>query len=223
MKKLVVGLIAVAAVMALMAAGYAARTTRRVGTRTAHKPLVLLAGDSLTANYQDDAASLLTARGYNVITQGIPGSGLLDANQCDGSYARQLRRTYKADIVVWLANGNYGFSGLRLCQPMQTYGSTAFLKAWARSAKKTETIMSVRSKFYWVLSPQTGYSYVWEPLLRQIASIYVGLAATRPRGHVIDAYSAFGPFDKSLHTDWIHLNDAGSAKMAALVVREITH
>ena len=67
----------------------------------------------------------------------------------------------------------------------------------------------------------SGYkSHVIQPL----NAIYSQVAASKPtHTGTIDAWTAFGGkvFDQSLHKDDQHLNDAGTALMANLVVNAV--
>jgi lysophospholipase L1-like esterase len=186
---------------------------------------VLLVGDSLTGNYGPVAAQRLRAKGYEATVVSVRGGGLLDADKCKGKYARKLVKAHRPDVVVYQSKGNYnllGHVGVRPCRPQVAYGTADFYSRWQKAAAKNETALTKKgARFYWILNPSTDPRF--DPsgfIIPELNRIYRKL---RPFW-VIDAWTPFGgaTYDPDLHqADGLHLNAAGSALMADLVVARI--
>jgi lysophospholipase L1-like esterase len=206
-------------VLGLATPAHAAKSRAQV--RRPGPPRVLLIGDSITNNYEQEAVTLLSARGYQVIPFGIFGTGLLDANNCKGHFARDVMRYVDPDVVVVEYIGNYGGRvefGVAPCEPMKPYGSKAWLRRWGNAAKNNYRAYGRRgARVFFVQVPSVNFSPKRE-VVPQINAIYRGLG-----GPTIDAWTAFGgaPFDQSLRKDGQHLNQAGAEKMAALVAQAV--
>jgi hypothetical protein len=181
---------------------------------------VLLVGDSMTFNYEAAAKPLLAAEGYQVTLMGIAGSSLLDHGVCDGVFAKGLLKSYRPDIVVYEANGNYANrvnAGVPVCQPAKPYGSAAWLRRWRNSAALSQRILTRRGAAFLWIEPPSVNSEPKADVLPELNAIYRGLGPT------VDAWTAFGgpTFDQSLRYDDQHLNQQGAAKLAHLVVTAI--
>jgi lysophospholipase L1-like esterase len=182
---------------------------------------VLLVGDSITASYQDEAAALLRARGYQVVLAGLHGRSLLDQNMCKGAAVSLLRAFHDPDVVVLEGISNYALltaGGIPPCQPMVAKYSKAFYREW-RKAAKANTKAADRKRTIWVLAPQTRSDVG----IRRLNDIYRKLGRY-PLARTVDAWTSFGgaTYNASLHVaDGIHLNQAGQNRLAALVAAAV--
>lgn len=204
------GLIALGVVVSAPVAGAASRAD----TRTPGPERVLLVGDSITINYQDVAAAELGARGYQVIRAGIAGASLLDADICNGAYAKDLLKMVDPDVVVFENNGNYANRrGVPVCRPTE-YGTDVWLRRWRNAAALNQRVLKRRgARFIWVEAP----SVKMQPkaaVVPKLNSIYENL------GDTADAWTEFGgeTFDPSLRYDGQHLNESGAELMTNVVV-----
>jgi hypothetical protein len=179
---------------------------------------VVLVGDSLTVNYQDEAVAMLAKRGYQVIPVGIGGLSLLDRTICSATWAREVRKMADPDIVVFESSGNYGnVPQLGMCTPRREYGSDGWLRRWRGAAMNNQRQFTRRgARMLWVEVPAVNYSPKRE-IIQPINAIY------REVGETVDAWTAFGgeKFDPSLRSDAQHLNQRGSDLMAELVAKEV--
>jgi lysophospholipase L1-like esterase len=189
-------------------------------TDTSGPPRVLLVGDSITANYQEAAVAQLRAKGYDATGVGVRNTGLLDQGICDGGYAATMRRRFDPDVVVLEYTGNYGF--IPACVK-KTYGSKPFFNHWRGAAQRNAARYSRNgARIVWVLPPMPSSRWVHTMVVPQIDELSRALAGKRGEA-VADAWTAFGgpSYNPSLHTDGLHLNDAGVATMANLVVQTV--
>jgi lysophospholipase L1-like esterase len=207
---------AIAAVAALMAIG---TTAAPVGAGAADRPpgplRVLLVGDSITVNYQDEAAAMLRAKGYAVTTRGLGGWGMRDRSSCKGQYARDLE-TLRPDVVVFQSSGNYGM--YPRCNRTQ-FATPTWFNQWRTEATRTQRILTRKgARFHWLLTPMVSAS-MKQVVVPMTNAMYENLAEEP----VIDAWSEFGgwSFNSELHSDEIHLNQAGADRVADLVVETV--
>jgi hypothetical protein len=223
MRRAVGMVIAAAAALALvaMSSAPAGATIAPEDRHEVRKPgplRVVLLGDSLTVNYQDEAVAMLSKRGYQVIPAGIGGLGLLDRTICSAGYARNVRKFADPDIVVFMSSGNYGtLPALGMCNPRREYGSDAWLRRWRGAAVNNQRQFTRRgARMLWIEVPAVNSSPKRE-IIKPINAIY------REVGETVDAWTPFGgeKFDQSLRSDVQHLNQRGSDLMAELVVDEI--
>jgi hypothetical protein len=179
---------------------------------------VVLVGDSITYNYQDEAAALLRPRGYQVFEIGVPGIGLLDRDFCNASWARLVRKMADPDIVVFESNGNYGvLPQFPACNPRKEYGSKPWLRRWRNAAINNQRQFTRRgAQMLWVEVPTVNFSPKRE-VVPMLNSIY------REVGPTIDTWTPFGSevFDPTFHYDDQHLNQEGADLMAEVVVEAI--
>jgi lysophospholipase L1-like esterase len=218
MKRFVVGALLVALV--LVAVVEPAGATKRERIRRPGPRRVLLVGDSITANYQDEAAAALRAKGYEVFTEGVYYTGLLDANQCHGDQARAQLGRDDPDIVIFENVGNY--AGAPKCSPAVDYGSEAFYRRWRTSARLSQRILlTARARFFWIVAPTVTYE-ARRLVVPKVNAIYRQIAGNRAQ--LIDAWTAFGgsTYNAGYHqADGLHLNQSGQNRLAALVVSAI--
>jgi hypothetical protein len=177
---------------------------------------VLLAGDSITVNYQRIAAAALRAKGYEVTLDGRPGTGLRDAWACRGQRAEMLQPV-NADVVIFQSSANYGVMYPTCLNT--PYASPAFFRQWANEARRTQRLLSKNgARFHWLSSPnvESGIKRLTIPMVN---NIYNDTA----KFPTIDAWTAFGgaTFDPDLHSDAAHLNGDGAQLMADLVVEAV--
>jgi hypothetical protein len=217
------GAIAVLTALVLVVAlASPAHAVNRDKVRRPGPPRVLLLGDSITESYQDEAATLLTRRGYQVIKAGRGGTGLLDADHCNGQWQRFLTSLADPDIVVVEYVGNYLFYPPCTKLPVLKRTAPKFLRHWTKSARLTQRLLMKRgARFLWVLNPAVDYPprTAQMPLLNDA---YRRVGGTKT-GYV-DAWTAFGGavYNASLHApDGIHLSQAGQNRLAALVANAI--
>ncbi len=182
---------------------------------------MLLVGDSITVSYQDQAAALLRAKGYQVLLAGFPGRSLLDLNMCRASEAHYWAKSFHPDVVVYQAIGTYGLltgGGIPPCAPPLTPGSTAFFRKWKKAAGLNQRAFKAPARFLWILNPQTvpaSNTAALNAIYRDVAQGKAGL---------IDAWTSFGgaTFDPRWRIwDGVHLNEAGQTRMANLVVAAV--
>ena len=210
----VVGLVslAVVAVCALPAGA---------ATRTPGPRRVLLVGDSITVSYQDEAAAMLRAKGYQVRLAGFPGRSLLDVNMCKASEAHYWSSSFDPDVVVYQAIGTYGLltgGGIPPCLPSVTPGSVPFFRKWKSAANLNQRAFTARARFLWILNPQTA------PAKNTAALNTIYRDVAQGKAGLIDGWTAFGgaTFDPQWRIwDGVHLNQAGQTRLANLVVAAI--
>jgi hypothetical protein len=198
-----------------------AQAANRAKVRRPGPLRALLVGDSITASYQDEAAALLEARGYQVSKSGLGGTGLLDVTQCRGDYAQALLTYTDPDIVVGEWVGNNGTTALPICAPPAPFASAAWYRDWKKSARLTQKILMSRgARFLWVLAPAVSYPNRVSVIPR-LNAIYRQVAGQR--AGLVDAWTGFGvTYNPSLHVaDGIHLNQAGQNRLAALVAQAV--
>ena len=188
---------------------------------------VLLIGDSLTEQYQARVQPLLGPE-YQVITGGVPGSSMLDADLCDGSRSQLLVNLYDPDIVVAEYTGNYGLlaalGGPAKCVTTP-YGSTKFFSKWATSARKNQRILKSRgARLIWTLLPASSTVNLagnYKAAIPRLNTIY---RKTAPKGTYVDLWTAFGgaTYNASLHhPDGLHLSAAGNSTFASMVASAV--
>jgi lysophospholipase L1-like esterase len=201
---------------ALMAIGTTAAPAGAGANSRPPGPLrVLLVGDSITVNYEDEAAAMLRAKGYQVTVRGLGGWGMRDRSSCKGQYARALEQL-RPDVVVVQSSGNYGM--YPRCNRTE-FATPTWFNQWRTEATRTQRILSRKgARFHWLLTPMVSAS-MKQVVVPMTNAIYESVA-TEP---VIDAWSDFGgwTYDAALHSDSIHLNQAGAERMADLVVETV--
>ncbi len=175
---------------------------------------VLLVGDSITMSYQDEAAAVLRARGYQVTVDALGGSGLRDLFACHGRRPKALRRL-DADVVVYQSIGVYG---MRPRCSATLRGTPRFFRQWENEAAMAQRILTRNgARFLWILNPQTEPPWAVD----RFNAIYQTTAGADDDTELIDAWSPFGgaTYNPALHDpDGIHLNQAGQSLLARLVV-----
>lgn len=185
---------------------------------------VLLIGDSLTAFYQDRVQPLL-GPGYQVLTGGVPGSSLLDADLCGGSRSQTLVNLYDPDIVVAEYVGNFGLlaaiGGTPICPGVAGNGTTKWFNQWSASARKNQKILKSRgARMIWTLVPSStthNWAGNYATAAPRLNAIY---RKTAPKGTFVDLWTAFGgaTFNSAMHDpDGLHLSEAGYDQFAAMV------
>jgi lysophospholipase L1-like esterase len=219
-RRVVVG--ALASVLGIMAFAPSAAAATRTKVRKPGPPRVLLLGDSITAGYQDRAATALAALGYRVTKAGVGGRSLLDANMCRAGQAYIWADTVDPDIVVVQALGNYAQlvgGGMPACTPAVVPGTKPFFRRWRTAARLNQKVFTKRkARVLWILGPVTSPPKLVPPL----NDIYRRVAGTK--AEIVDAWSNFGgsTYNASLHIwDGVHLNETGSQRLANLVVTAI--
>jgi predicted RNA-binding protein with TRAM domain len=188
--------------------------------RNGGPPRIALLGDSITSNYTDFIKPVLEAEGYAVMEDGIAGSGLLDANECQGQRATAIVATQDPDVTVFDNGGNYGF--FPECYPGIT--QSALFAAWnAAAVKDTDILTSKGGSVYWLIGPDfpsPGYGTAAPTLFGD----YLAIAADTRNVYAIDAWAPFGGATENLALrayDDVHLNVAGDQLMTSIIVSSI--
>ncbi len=196
-------------------------TTSRSG-RLPGPPRLALVGDSITAAYTDYLKPVLEAEGYAVMEDGVPGAGLLDANECNGALASNIVASQDPDTVVWDSFGN--FNGFPPCNPSLVADSPAWVAAWQTAAVTDSTVMTAKgASLYWVIGAASPLA-PWTNRILQGNSDYLAIAAHTPNVYAIDMYTAFGGATPNLslrYADRLHLSPAGDQLVTSVIVHSI--
>ena len=177
-------------------------------------PRRVLPSATITVSYQDEAAAMLRAKGYQVLLAGFPGRSLLDVNMCKASEAHYWSNSFDPDVVVYQAIGTYGLLDGRRDPAVPAVGHAGVGPRSSASGRAPPSLnqraFKAPARFLWILNPQTVPAKNTAALNAIYRDVALGKAG------LIDGWTAFGgaTFDPRWRIwDGVHLNQAGQTRL----------
>jgi hypothetical protein len=185
-------------------------------------PRIALVGDSITAGYTDYLKPLLEAEGYAVFENGVPGAGLMDADQCHGGVAAGIIASEDPDVVVADSVGNFG--GFPPCAGSPPVDTPAYFAAWQGAAVTNSSVFTSKgASLYWIIAPDSPLS-PWGVRLVNTNAGYLAIAAHTPNVYAIDTWTPLGGTAPNLALrapDTLHLSASGNQVVSSIITTSI--
>ena len=212
--------------------------------RPARQPTrVLLIGDSIMTQsslfVEAGLHDQIAAGRLTVVTQAVPGSGLLSKAQYPwDQQVERLSAGYRPDVVVILFVGNCPAPLRDADGPELTCDTPGFFIGWADAAARATRVFESRgSRVVWVLPPPMAGA-ARQAHVDGVSVAYRAVGLAHPAVTYVDGRRALGgpggEFEAQLPgpdgtpvamrtTDGVHLTPAGSQRMAAAILAAIRH